>query len=224
MLILPLSFSEMQKDKKTRTNEVCRGRNERKGADTVDYLVENVVLPCSRRNAVLLKPTVIILCLSVSLVMGFLSIQDFYLSGNMYQERSVSPAGTPPIAFITPSLSCYLAHIVPTTQRHHFHTYHFSPFKVETVSRTYFFIHDRTWWTDHLLFLPSINLPAPRCPHACQTDAPSFDKAIVGSDSFYPVFLFVCGLSHCVPVSLSYFALSPPVLFPFLLFVHYIGR
>jgi len=71
------------------------------------------------------------LSLSLTLVMGLLSIQDFYLSGQMYRRTCIS-TWYPIPSHPSLRLSRYLSHII--TQRHHFSTYRFFFFKVEIFS------------------------------------------------------------------------------------------
>lgn len=187
----------------------------------MDYPVENMVLPRSRRNVViLLKPTVILLSLSLSLVMGLrISI---YLGACI--RRSVSPVGTPSHR-IDSSVSCLTISLTSSpTQRHHFPIHRFS-----LVSLTHPLPHPPLHILDGqttALLLPSspYNYFTLRCPHAHQTEVPTFGEATVGSDSFYSISLFFCSGCRTVPFCLPFFAPSPAVLSPFLLFVHYIGR
>ena len=120
-----------------------------KGTDAVDYPVEDLVLPRSRRNVViLLKPTVILLSSSLSLVLGLrISI---YLGACIRRSLLLVPC---PIASIPPSVSLSQSHHLAT---HHFPTHRFSSFKLEIVSFTHF-LHPRL----HVLGQTVALLPPP---------------------------------------------------------------
>ena len=89
--------------------DVNEGKTKKKRKTlTVDYPLENVVLPRFRRKVEGGDPSETTL-LSLLHVMGLLSIQDFYLSGNMYQEISIS-AWYPSHRIHYPSLSLSRSH------------------------------------------------------------------------------------------------------------------
>lgn len=91
-------------------------KEKKKGTDMVNYPVENMVLPHFRRKVEgVANPseTNCYASLSLSLVTGLVSIQDFYLSGNMYQESCIFgwyPIPSHPLLCLSLSHSHHLHH------------------------------------------------------------------------------------------------------------------
>jgi len=108
-LFYPSSSEILHEKRKKKENRRGRRPKEKKRLPCREHAL-TLQKESGRSMVILLKPNVVF-CLSLSLVMGLLSIQDFYLSGNMYQEIFVStwhPIPSHPLLSLALSLTHHL--------------------------------------------------------------------------------------------------------------------